>query len=292
MRGAVVRLEKAARAAMRRAEMDRGRMHVLGAALALCLAALLALPAPGRANPPQALQRLAAAYPGWFTVNEAGLTWADGESMAYDDGLGEKDFEAMMAAPDLEEQLRQPYPAGASYALPAPGQDPGRARNMAFFKKMYGATEAEVRSHLRTIRWLPHSADVPLEVTTVNGVAERLEAVSAAIEALPPALQACAQHPAGTFCWRPIAATTRLSPHSFGIAMDLDVAWSHYWLWDLRGEQHAMRYTNRIPLEIVQIFERHGFIWGGKWHHYDTMHFEYRPELLPEVPPQAFSAMN
>jgi hypothetical protein len=30
----------------------------------------------------------------------------------------------------------------------------------------------------------------------------------------------------------------------------------------------------------VDIFERHGFIWGGKWGHFDTMHFEYRPELL------------
>ena len=35
------------------------------------------------------------------------------------------------------------------------------------------------------------------------------------------------------------------------------------------------------PHKIVEIFERHGFIWGGKWYHYDTMHFEYRPELLP-----------
>ena len=33
-------------------------------------------------------------------------------------------------------------------------------------------------------------------------------------------------------------------------------------------------------MEIVRIFEKHGFIWGGKWHHYDTMHFEYRPELV------------
>jgi hypothetical protein len=39
-------------------------------------------------------------------------------------------------------------------------------------------------------------------------------------------------------------------------------------------------YRNRIPHRIVEIFERHGFIWGGKWYHYDTMHFEYRPELL------------
>ncbi|MGC1959145.1 MAG: M15 family metallopeptidase, partial [Pseudolabrys sp.] len=37
---------------------------------------------------------------------------------------------------------------------------------------------------------------------------------------------------------------------------------------------------NRIPIEIVRIFEKQGFIWGGYWYHFDTMHFEYRPELL------------
>jgi peptidoglycan LD-endopeptidase CwlK len=30
----------------------------------------------------------------------------------------------------------------------------------------------------------------------------------------------------------------------------------------------------------VRVFEKHGFIWGGRWYHYDTMHFEYRPELI------------
>ena len=27
--------------------------------------------------------------------------------------------------------------------------------------------------------------------------------------------------------------------------------------------------------------ERRGFIWGGKWYHHGTVHFAYRPELLP-----------
>jgi len=31
---------------------------------------------------------------------------------------------------------------------------------------------------------------------------------------------------------------------------------------------------------LIAIFEDHGFIWGGQWYHYDTMHFEYRPELI------------
>ena len=34
------------------------------------------------------------------------------------------------------------------------------------------------------------------------------------------------------------------------------------------------------PAAIVAAFEAEGFIWGGKWHEYDLMHFEYRPELI------------
>ena len=39
-------------------------------------------------------------------------------------------------------------------------------------------------------------------------------------------------------------------------------------------------YPNQIPWPIILAFEKYGFIWGGKWHHYDTEHFEYRPELF------------
>jgi len=41
-----------------------------------------------------------------------------------------------------------------------------------------------------------------------------------------------------------------------------------------------LKQASQIPIQIVRIFEKHGFIWGGYWYHYDTMHFEYRPELL------------
>ena len=40
------------------------------------------------------------------------------------------------------------------------------------------------------------------------------------------------------------------------------------------------RWTNRFPQVLVDTFESQGFIWGGRWYHFDTMHFEYRPELL------------
>ena len=64
--------------------------------------------------------------------------------------------------------------------------------------------------------------------------------------------------------------------HAWGAAIDLNTKFADYWLWSSKS-----LYSNRIPPEIVEmIFERHGFIWGGKWWHFDTMHLKYRPELL------------
>ncbi|MCA1755657.1 MAG: M15 family metallopeptidase [Spirochaeta sp.] len=31
---------------------------------------------------------------------------------------------------------------------------------------------------------------------------------------------------------------------------------------------------------MLEVFERHGFVWGGKWLSFDPIHFEYRPEVL------------
>ena len=79
----------------------------------------------------------------------------------------------------------------------------------------------------------------------------------------------------GTYNCRDVAGSTARSVHAWGAAIDINSAASDYWRWSPKG------WHNRIPIEIVRVFERHGFIWGGRWYHYDTMHFEYRPELLP-----------
>ena len=68
--------------------------------------------------------------------------------------------------------------------------------------------------------------------------------------------------------------------HAYAAAIDLNLSFSDYWLWQRGAPAATLTYRNRMPQEIVDVFERHGFIWGGKWYHYDTMHFEYRPELL------------
>jgi hypothetical protein len=56
-----------------------------------------------------------------------------------------------------------------------------------------------------------------------------------------------------------------------------------YWLWRPAGDAIST-YVSRIPADVVAVFERHGFIWGGRWAHFDTVHFEYRPELLDDHP--------
>ena len=62
----------------------------------------------------------------------------------------------------------------------------------------------------------------------------------------------------------------------FGIAIDIAAAHSGY---GQSGAGH-IAFKNELPWEIVRIFEAHAFIRGGKWYHYDTMHFEHRPELI------------
>ena len=154
--------------------------------------------------------------------------------------------------------------------------DAGRSRCDTFFKKMYGSSAEEVKHNLVTVDWFGGK----VKFTKINGAAEQLKKVAAEL----------AQHPelapylpsAGTFYWRQVRGAKRQSAHSYGIAIDINTEYSNYWLWTNQGagELDTLKYENRIPKEIVEIFERHGFIWGGHWYHYDTMHFEYRPEIL------------
>ncbi|WP_457603459.1 M15 family metallopeptidase [Nitratifractor sp.] len=230
-------------------------------------------------------QRLVRAYPDHLKeCRDNRIVWRDGTKMLYDDGK-KKSFESLLNQADIEDMFRFRYPKGASgYSRsrgPSKNYDPGRIRNEKFFRKMYGNSAAEVRSHLIRIPWLPRSSGgrYRITVTRINGVDRALAAVSRDLDRLVarnPSLKKYLAPPGGGFYWRTIAGTHRLSVHSFGAAIDINVKHSAYWRW---GGKHY-RYRNEIPLSIVEIFERHGFIWGGKWYHYDTMHFEYRPELL------------
>ncbi|GHU01410.1 hypothetical protein FACS1894147_01190 [Spirochaetia bacterium] len=88
--------------------------------------------------------------------------------------------------------------------------------------------------------------------------------------------------------WRTVAATQSRSHHAYGAAVDLLPkslgGKETYWLWaaNRKVDWWAVPYTRRYhpPDAVIKAFEYYGFIWGGKWELYDTMHFEYRPELF------------
>ena len=235
--------------------------------------------AASNATIPPGLVCLSEAYPSQICgVKPNALVFCDGTEMAWDDGKPKRDLETLLDRADLEDQMSVPYPAGRRFPThPPPGSDPGRIRHEAFFTKIYGATSKKVQKTLKRVPWLDGKMVL---ITSVNGVDRKLAAVVKDLERLEKSVLERVWRSSGGFYWRKIRGTGRLSTHSFGIAIDVGVAHSDYWRWRKPKKDGTLRYRNRIPLEIVDVFERHGFIWGGKWYHFDTMHFEYRPELL------------
>jgi hypothetical protein len=252
-------------------------------ACAAAVALVLGCPAVGHAA---SIDDLLRAYPDALTgFDGSSLIWRDGTRMP----IGELRPEASMAEQlrngSIREQLRLAYPVGIPL-LPPPQQDPGRIRNRTFFDKMYGdCRSGQVAPKLVPVVWLPTTWGHTVSITSVNGVDRHLAAVSRALDALPAADRRYLYPPGGTYACRSVADTGQTSMHAWGAAIDINPGFSNYWLWRRRGS--AGTYANSVPADVVAIFERHGFIWGGRWAHFDTMHFEYRPELLGYDPRKA-----
>ena len=230
---------------------------------------------------------LIAAYPDFLASRQGNdLVWTDGTKMPIDDGKGEKPFETMLNAPDIKDQFSQAYAIGKPGAAPDVNQDPGRIRYDALFRKMYGdCRKGGVAKDMEPVAWLPKHKGGKVMFSIINGAAKALQDVSDELDALPAAVTKFLIPSAGSFNCRVIAGTDRASMHSYGVAIDINTAHAHYWRNAKPDGKGRLTYHNEIPFEIVDIFERHGFIWGGKWYHYDTMHFEYRPEFMPQPKP-------
>lgn len=226
---------------------------------------------------------LVGAYPDELAgFDGTNLIWRDGTRMPVDDGAHVKSFEEQLRQGSILDQLRLPYAEGAP--LLPPQDDPGRVRNRAFFDKMYGDCKlGGVAPKLVSVVWLPNTWGHVIRITSVNGVNRHLEAISRELDELPAEDKKYLYPPGGTYNCRNVADTGGTSMHAWGAAIDINTRFSDYWLWRERAGD-APVYVNRIPAEIVAIFERHGFIWGGRWEHFDTMHFEYRPEFLGSGP--------
>lgn len=225
---------------------------------------------------PAGAQKLIDNYPQITKYQDNFIYFADGSSQIYDDKI-DKTTQQLLDNPDLEDQFAYNYVKLSETTK----TDAGRIRNEAFFKKIYGNSKKNVEKNLKEIVWCPKLVNQKIKVTTVNKINEKLLKISDELVKLPQ-FKKYITNIGGTFTWRNIAGTNRLSMHSFGMTIDINTKYSNYWQWDCKckTEETKLKYKNIIPLEIVKIFAKHGFIWGGNWQHYDSMHFEYRPELL------------
>jgi hypothetical protein len=178
--------------------------------------------------------------------------------------------------PPLCALFSQAYPTGRDGRFPAPGFEPGRIRHETLLRLLYGRDSASVAGNCVTVSFLGKR----LLFNSRHGAARALSRVAARLErpARDPKVRHWLLPAAGTFCWRPIASSPRLSPHSFGIAVDLNEDKGLYWRWN-PSRSAVARVRREYPQAVVDAFEAEGFIWGGKWHAFDFMHFEYRPEL-------------
>lgn len=223
---------------------------------------------------PIGVKSLMTAYPNYVVGYKDGyLLLADSSKLLFDD-KSKKTFEEKMDNADPEDMFCFKYDINSE--TPDYLQDAGRSRCEQLFKLMYGNNENEVRKNLVDVDWF----GATVAFSKINGASDSLKSVAKEIETHPelkPYLKS-----SGTFYWRKVRGANRLSAHSYGIAIDVGVSYSDYWLWKNKGksETDTILYANRMPRSLTEIFERHGFIWGGRWYHYDTMHFEFRPEIL------------
>ena len=229
------------------------------------------------------IEVLIKSYPEWINKRDGNsLVLKDGTQFSISDGREDKTFDELLEHPDIDDMFYFAYPAESEPKQAPKNFDPGRVRFQPLFDTMYGdCTRNEVTKNLRTIAWLPRHAGGGVPITTVNEVDKHLEKVSRELDELDTSFVKYLNPISGTYNCRAIAGSNVRSMHSYAAAIDIQSKRSNYWRWALSKDEP--KWQNQIPIEIVRIFEKHGFIWGGNWYHYDTMHFEYRPELLTHL---------
>ncbi|WP_156679453.1 M15 family metallopeptidase [Sphingomonas profundi] len=217
------------------------------------------------------LDRLVSAYPDHLRGHDGtSLLWRAGPPTPIGRADPARAAQRIVDAPTVRDIFAWPYPLGPATA---PAGDPGRARPAALFTRMYGdCAKGEVEPHLVPVRWVGGRS---LRFTRINGAAAALEAAARDLEALGPAYARYLWPTSGSYACRAIAGTEARSMHGYGAAIDLASRYGDYWRWSRSGVP-----GRTIPPAIVAVFERHGFIWGGKWAHFDSFHFEYRPEII------------
>jgi hypothetical protein len=203
------------------------------------------------------------------------IVMKSGKKIIYDDKITKAAAQRLENA-DLQDTLQEAYPLGETATLMQDNKDPGRYRCYELLQQVYGKNRGDIEKRLESTTFVYGS----LLFNSSNNASAALGKAGRII--LPimnvPKVSKAVYPGSGTYNYRVIAGTSHLSPHAYGIAIDLARDSRDYWQWAAR-EEGAKRIKD-YPPEVVKAFEDNGFIWGGKWWHFDILHFEYRPEII------------
>lgn len=179
-----------------------------------------------------------------------------------------------------------PYPLFPLRAPIAATDEPRNSRD--FLEGLFGTTEEEIRAQGVSAEFLNRRVFVnAFCLQALKKVEEKIDTLAAT----DPEVRTWVRNIeiAYSFIDKEIAGTRGRSHHAFGMAIDLiptSYGGKHvYWRWSRVFNRESWA---QIPVEerwsppqaVIEAFESHGFVWGGKWPRFDTIHFEYRPEIL------------
>ncbi|AEF85158.1 putative lipoprotein [Treponema primitia ZAS-2] len=165
--------------------------------------------------------------------------------------------------------------------------NPG-AKRSPFVEAIWQAgNRTEAYAHQQWIKFLGWSVQVHQDIVAP------LSRVEARIQELAqdsPEIQGWIKNLASitAWNWRNVAGSESRSFHAYGVAVDLlmkaQAGMETYWQWTaakgINWQTVPAEKRQNPPAPVIRAFEEQGFIWGGRWPRYDTMHFEYHPELL------------
>ena len=161
---------------------------------------------------------------------------------------------------------------------------PRPRRSFSFQEGLWQASNRDESSRrVEPINFLRHSVTVHSDIVEVlSQVEERIMAAAKA----DPQVQSWITNIGEMhgWNWRNVAGSLSRSNHSYGIAIDILPkslgGKATYWQWTTNWWNIPYEDRYHPPDTVIKTFEAYGFIWGGKWTFFDTMHFEYRPEVF------------
>lgn len=229
----------------------------------------------------QDLLTIMIAYPNFISKiekinNKVYLVTKSNKKIIYD-GKKQKSYNEKLINPDIQDVLEQPYPLYKTNKIMDKNFDPGRFRHYELLNEVYGNSKNSIEKNLKPLKYCYTNYLFNSKNNAINYLENTLKELLS-ISKNRPDIKNLLYPASGTYNYRVISGTGRLSPHSYGIAIDLRSTPNDYWKWTSKdkGEDRLSKY----PDDLISIFEKNNFIWGGKWEHFDILHFEYRPEII------------